>query len=216
MKRIASIFFLMILCGVSFVQAQEEGDEEPKNKFFQKDKLLPHFGFMFQLYFIDTVSFENPIPALPRPGFYSIGVGTYYAIGHKNDVVSYGLDLNLHAGMNISEIRKIDFVIQTPIFLMGRVGAGSTSYNQQRMGLGVGVGATYSFFSYSDRFTSQFRRHIVNPSVLVEGSFNSSGGPIIGRIMFSALPHKQMIDNPPSPAFQAKFGFLSFGLVYGF
>jgi len=211
MKKIIGFFFAMLILNVSFLHAQDDSQFEEKTPI--GDRFVPHFGFMYQLINVKT---EDDNLYAPEPIFYSLEIGTYYMIGHKNDVVSFGVDGNIHAGINFNILNSVNFVVQTPMFLMGRWGVGSTAYNQQRAGLGIGVGGTYTFMNYSDATVEKFKKGFLNPTVLVEGSIFARGGPIMGRIMFSVLPHTRELAPPFVQPYDGKFGFISFGLVYGF
>ncbi len=170
MKKITSILLLWICIGSSTLCAQS-------------DKLMPHFGFMYEIVNLDSGSLRDIYP------FYTLHLGTYYTLAHKNDFVSVGVDGSAHLGIQFFG-SSVNWFVQTPVFLMGRIGANSTYYNEQQLGIGLGIGATATYMNMKGFFDFQgrdipFRPLFLNPSVILEGTLNTRGGPVTGRIHFS-------------------------------
>ena len=170
MKKITCVLFLWTLLGSSTL-------------FAQSDKLMPHFGFMYEIVNLDSGSFRDIYP------FYTLSLGTYYTLAHKNDFVSVGVDAGANLGIQFFG-SSVNWFVQSPAFLMGRIGANSTYYNEQQIGFGAGIGATFTYMNMKGFFDFQnqdipFRPFFVNPSVVIEGTLNTRSGPVTGRIHFS-------------------------------
>lgn len=117
------------------------------------DNLDPYMGFTYELLQ------EKVLPDASGTNryFYNLQVGAYYTFFHRNDQVSVGVDPGLQVGIRplaTSTNFVVDYRINVPVYLMARAGAGATRYNTQKVGIGVGIGGDYTYFSQS-----------VNPSV---------------------------------------------------
>ena len=202
MKRI--IFAILIVLGLSVNQAEAQ----------LSDKLVPHLGFMYQV-----ANFENS-GVEDRTIFYTINLGTYYTLAHSNDVVSVGIDPSLQFGLNLVGNGYVNYIIQTPVFLMGRVGANSTAYNEQKIGAGLGIGGNYTYFS--QKLDTNTRRNVgfFSPSVVGEVTILSGGSPLTFRAHFSFVDTNSEMkfkrDNGGDSVQEASFGNFGFGLIYGF
>lgn len=167
MKNILAV--LLCVAGLCLQQAQAQ----------LSDKLVPHLGFMYEIVNLRNSSQRSDIS---RPS-YTFSIGTYYVLAHQNDVLSLGLDPSFNLGFNfVQNIQGsetgINLLLQAPVFLMGRLGALSTKYNQQKFGIGAGIGGSYIFLSegIADRRLFDFA-----PGVVVEVTFISRGGPMTVR-----------------------------------
>ncbi|MEM6764279.1 MAG: hypothetical protein AAF655_05130 [Bacteroidota bacterium] len=187
------------------------------------DKLVPHLGFMYEV-----VNLQGFVPSSTNPAFrddisrffYTFSVGTYYVLAHQNDVVSLGLDPSLNLGFNFEQNFQgtetgINLVVQAPVFLMGRLGALATKYNQQKFGIGAGIGGNYIFVSEGirDRRISGFA-----PSAVAEVTFLSRGGPLTIRGHFTIAPTEETyMDTSGSDDWRYnELVSWGVGLIYGF
>lgn len=189
MKKNIIITTFLVLASLSQLSAQVT------------DRLVPHFGYMFsQLIFKNPDFPENRTPV----SFNSLSIGTYYTLVQSKDIVSVGLDPNLHLGFNFSNTGQINFYSQLPLFVMGRLGANSTVYNTQKIGLGAGVGLMGTYLRLSGN-----NGLIMNPTAVIEGTLNSRGSNVTGRVMFSLADGR---------AFDGTFitSTLNLGVIYGF
>ncbi len=207
MKNILAV--LLCVAGLCLQQAQAQ----------LSDKLVPHLGFMYEV--IDLKQPQNPGVANLSRFFYTFSVGTYYVFAHQNDVLSFGLDPSLNLGFNFEQNFQgtetgINLVVQAPIFLMGRLGALATKYNQQKFGIGAGIGGNYIFFSEGirDRRFTGFA-----PSAVVEATILSRGGPLTVRGHFTIANPSATYQSTGSTGRDEEFNSLSawgVGLIYGF
>ncbi|MDB4286352.1 hypothetical protein N9933_03535 [bacterium] len=194
------------------------------------DKVVPHFGFMYE--FINLSEGDSvQDPFTDSQPFYTVHVGTYYALAHKNDVLSVGIDPSIQGGIRLNG-NGISWMLQAPIFLMGKVGANSTPYNEQKIGFALGVGANFTYVNINNRgsiidpfngetVSLDLKKFFYNPQVVIEGTVNSRGGPISGRIHFSLLQQVKegvVFSNGfvkyPFP--QVEYNNFGLGIIYGF
>ncbi len=199
MKKNIFVVALFMLASASQLSAQ------------MTDRLVPHFGYMYTLLTMENADFESaPFPL----GFNAISIGTYYTLAQTKDIVSVGLDPNLNFGLNFSNTGNVNWYLQAPIFVMGRLGANSTSYNTQNIGLGAGLGMITSYMSFKGGPVN-VKELYSNPAAVIEGTVNSRGSNITGRIMFSLAPAKGTGD---LFAIDGNFRTRIFGvgLIYGF
>lgn len=201
------IFVLLLLCvgiGPASLQAQ------------LADKLVPHLGFMWEVATYDNGGCLND----QRTSFYTLSLGAYYTLAHTdNDVASVGFDPNVNFGINLVGNGYISYVIQAPVFVMGRLGANATTYNQQKIGIGAGLGLNYTYFS--QKITTNTRRiaGFAVPAAVVEVTILSGGAPLTGRIHFNlgqtSSDIKCRFDSGGEDLTNTSFGNFGFGLIYG-
>ncbi|MEM6348071.1 MAG: hypothetical protein AAF927_29545 [Bacteroidota bacterium] len=187
------------------------------------DHLLPHMGFMRETISLAPESSTIPInyDALP---YNALHIGTYYAIGHINDVFSYGVDGSLQFGVFPQVINgelKLDGIVQTPVYAMVRLGANSTPYNTQRLGIAAGIGGVYSFMSFRTSATQKLRADFFIPDAVFEVTFMSGGNPLTGRLhigLNDAVFNRQIVNEAGDVLADDPFFFrgLGWGLIYGF
>lgn len=209
-KKSLLLAFLLLAASTQVLQAQI------------LDRFVPHAGFSYAIAYIEDVDSAANIGSY-SPGYYTFSGGTYFTLGHHNDWLSHGVDLNGNFGINFANINNntlINLFIQPQLYYMGRIGAASTSYNQQKVGLGLGVGGVYTYLSVVQALSDdQFKIGFVNPSALVEVNINTRGTPISARAYFSPIRAEREIDSPPlvfPPTYRVSLGHLGFSLLYGF
>lgn len=204
MKKIASIFFLLTLI-IGQMSAQI------------MDKLQFKGGLMYEF-----VTFEQSIDS-SYSNFYTPAtvpyvnflLDAYYAIAHKNDIVSVGVDAGFQGGLYIRQ-QGIAYQIQVPAYIMGRLGAGSTTYNQQKFGLGLGVGVQNTFLKDIFNVGTSYqvvKTVLVIPSALAEVTFGGNQR-LTGRLHVPLLPMKKQLKDVNNGYFRmSNFGL---GLIYAF
>lgn len=157
-----------------------------------------------------TLSSPQPVP------YVNLYIGGYYAIAHKNDIISIGVDAGLQGGLYI---RRTGFAyqIQIPAYLMGRIGAGATTYNQQKVGLGVGIGLQNTYLKDIFEVTNADYRTVKTalfiPSAVVDVVIGGQRN-LIGRLHLPLLPAKKQFETLNNGYYKmSNFGF---GLLYRF
>jgi fluoride ion exporter CrcB/FEX len=193
------------------------------------DKLVPHFGFMYEFTNGSYTTISGAEERFNLRNYYVLNVGTYYLLAQKNDIVSVGVEPNLQLGISPAPIQgrlRLGYVVQTPVYAMARVGAGSTPYNQQRLGLAVGIGGNFTTFSYYGAVGQSFyndKGNFLAPGAVVEVTINSRGNPLVLRAHASLAQSdinftRYDIDGEPfisQPTIE-QAGYLGFGIVYTF
>lgn len=182
------------------------------------DKLVPHTGFMYEI-----ISLQDPrgigVPEFNR-AYYTINLGTYYALAHKNDIVSVGVDAGVNFGINFPFTQQrgtvVTVVTQVPVFAMARLGALSTKYNQQPLGLGVGIGGVYTFFNDVNNYITgdKIRADFVVPAVLAELTLKTRGNTITVRGHFNLLTSNSLLKGDNRPDLEYNMGNWGVGLIY--
>ena len=210
MQRFGITIFLLLTLGSTQVRAQ------------LSDKMVPHFGFMLERSY--ATDLENILGDLDW-NFSTLNIGTYIALAHHKDIVSVGVDPNLHVGLSLPRGPQAGFnlLVKTPVYAMARLGAGATPYNQQNFGIGVGGGLDFQTLW----ITGDNRRiSVATPTVILEATLVSRGSPLTGRFHFSPVDTQALFrytgDDPGgNNGFNNNFSYrfdtvLGFGLVYGF
>lgn len=187
------------------------------------DRLVPHSGFMREFITGTPASGGNGTPF----SYYNLNLGSYYVLGHVNDVFSYGFDVNTQFGIlpfvAANGKLKTNFVIQTPVYAMVRVGANATPYNTQRVGVSLGIGGSFNHISeFTNVNASQrFKTGYIIPDAVAEITFMSRGNPITGRLHVSiadANTNVRTLDDSGNVLTESNFLFsgVGWGLIYGF
>ncbi|MDB4286353.1 hypothetical protein N9933_03540 [bacterium] len=209
MKRII-IFALTAAMAISAAQAQFT------------DKLVPHFGYMYTMVTMDGTNLEEGASA--NYSFNTLGLGTYYTIKHHNDWASFGIDPSINLGLNLSNgSGQINWFTQGSLFFMGRLGANSTKYNTQKIGIGAGIGGVASYLDQKAlNGAIDMESFFLNPAAVGEITLNMRGSTLTGRVQLSLSPAVKEGDlvtqdgNFLLQNREAKFGTIGLGLIYGF
>lgn len=201
MKKI----LLACLIGLGFSQSQAQIG----------DKLVPHMGFMYQL-----VTLQDTFASAAESNlfYYTFNLGTYYTIAHANDIASVGVDASVNFGFNFVNTfsgTRINIFTQTPVFLMGRVGALSTAYNQQKVGFGAGIGGHFTYFS--DK-ANQIKSDFINPAAMAEVTILSRSGTLTVRGQMALFKTEDVLKSTETKQeiSTLNFGTWGIGLIYGF
>ncbi|RMG23174.1 MAG: hypothetical protein D6730_15005 [Bacteroidetes bacterium] len=183
-----------------------------------KDKLVPHAGFMYEFVTISTIPIPGSDAVQTVRSFYTLNLGGYYTLLHKNDVLSLGIEPNVNLGFDLFQLQNkiaFDYMVQAPVFIMGRLGANATPYNQQRWGVGVGIGGTYTLFSQQVTLTNRNKAQFFTPQAMAQltigGGHNSS---FTIRAHFSLKPIQGMLKNTAGSDSRVNFSNLGLGLIY--
>lgn len=182
------------------------------------DKATFHGGLTYQ--FISMTPQGSPSPW--RIPFYGLSLGMNYTLLHSNDQVSLGINPNMNFSFVFSSTFGTSLLAQAPVFLLARLGAGCTPYNEQKVGIGAGIGANYSFMLHRQNFVDQsgnfysvqLKEGWVNPSAVVELAIRSRFSSYLFRFNWSLLrPTRELEDINNLPA---SFGAAGLSIVYTF
>lgn len=160
-------------------------------------------GFMYEFYNLvptDTLyaDYLNSTGGPVVLGYYNLMLGGYLPLAHKKDIISAGVESGLQFGINFRG--GINYQVQIPLYAMARLGAGSTVYNQQRVGVGVGIGGQFSYLRESLSFSGADIKAknitVFNPSALIDLTI---GNGLIARLHVPLLPVKVRIPAADAP-----------------
>lgn len=233
MKKIGISFLLLLGIFGQNLMAQAE-----QTGFNLADRLVPHVGLMQMIPF-QTVSdqggpeiIEDIFANRRVVQFANLHVGAYMTLFHRKDFVSVGLDNSIQVGVNPNFANNglpATYNIQVPIIAMARMGSGATPYNQQRFGIGAGIGASINHMKFTmfrpnenpsvDDLAVIRTTTFVTPTAIVEVSY----GSLIGRLHLGLAPVNTRVTdevvgfNPPIiEEGEAVHGMFGFGLIYRF
>ncbi len=151
--------------------------------------------------------------------YYGLNAGMDYVLLHSNDVVSLGINPNATVCVQFDGYNGLGFLGQAPVYLLARAGAGATPYNEQKFGIGAGIGVNNSYLSQnlSDNSGARVRISQVffNPSALAEISINARNWNYIFRLNWSL--YKPTYDiRVGVDRFPFQYGTAGFGILYNF
>ena len=185
------------------------------------DRMVPHSGVMYEIVTFETT--QNTPPVTFNRGYYTFNLGSYFMLAHVNDVASVGIDGSVNFGINFPTTGRgtvVTFVAQTPVFAMGRVGTNATSYNEQGIGAGAGIGLNYTYFNdiADPNSGNKFRSGFVVPAAVAEVSLRSRGSALTvrGHISLASIRSNVRYTNPNFPDSSFKLGNWGVGLISSF
>jgi hypothetical protein len=180
-----------------------------------KDKATFYGGFSYNVVTLTQLNTTG------RTSFFYYGLsgGMDYVLLHSNDVVSLGINPNASASVQFDAFNGFSFLGQVPIYLLARAGAGATPYNEQKFGIGAGIGVNSSYMSQRTQDSGggrvKINQNFFNPSAVAEASINTRNMNYIFRLNWSLYKptHDIRLGTTRVP-FQ--FGTAAFGILYNF
>ncbi len=189
------------------------------------DKIVPHLGFMWEFFQVQEAD-NSRYGEVVIPSYYTFCLGGYYYFAHRNDVMSVGVDATAQVGLNfISPANqfRVNFLGQLPVYLTARLGALSTPYNTQPVGISLGVGGGFNYINTITNTTfglTNVTGLFVIPQAMLQLTFRGRGSYFTGRIHAPLLPVQTSLNFPNaagtdtrSPYDVSNFGI---GVIYGF
>jgi hypothetical protein len=138
----------LLLCSIPHsVQAQLRQDKTKDTKLVAqrqglfdnwRDRISWHSGFMLEFFNLEQPSGQAAFQT--APSMYGINLGATYVLTQSADWLSVVADAGLQGAFSYSNLFGGSYMIQAPIFIMGKIGAGTTKFNQMPLGAGVGLG----------------------------------------------------------------------------
>jgi hypothetical protein len=196
------LLFLVLLFAVNFGVAQS-------------DKINFHAGFSYE--FVTLKVKDNVSDAL-YPGYAGITAGLHYQLMQSNDVFALTVNPNATFAFTYSSYYGMNLIAQVPVYLMVRAGANATRYNEQKLGVGLGVGGVFNYIRQgvlTTRGSEILDLPFVQPNVMTEATFSNNGRIYTLRVHWNmvATEEKITLSGDRIPVLMSNFGF---GLVYGF
>lgn len=200
--------YFLIITGALLIGQVGKGQLADKATFFG--------GFTYQIVSMTPQGQPNPW----QNYFYGLSLGMNYVIAHSNDQVSLGVNPNFNFSFLFSNISGTSLLAQGPVFLLARFGAGATPYNEQKFGIGAGIGANYSYMLHRTFFTDpsgvqslEVSQGFLNPSAVVEIGFKSRFSDYLFRFNWSLAKPTHELGLQKIPF---RMGSAGLGILYTF
>ncbi len=164
MKKILLLIFICI----SVITLAQDFKNNQKTTSEKLDKFQIVAGLTYDFITIDYKDLGVSM-FQTTPSFASFRIGTNYVLFSSEDWIS--LSANALPGFSVSFTRTPTFLFQAPVYLLGRIGTGSTRFNNSKVGIGVGVGGNFTYLSlpYSNQtFSDKISQSYVAPSAMAE------------------------------------------------
>ena len=186
------LFFLIFIaaCATQFAQAQgthtsktPSATQKPTSKF--ENNLLPFIAIQYEFV---TVQFKFPRQSFFDNGYipslWGFSGGVSYTLVHSNDMFSVCPQAAIAGNIQIVPNSGIAYLVQVPVSIMGRIGAGATPFNSQRFGLAIGAGINTGYLNYPFRYqdattnnvyNSKLSSLLITPQILFEVLWRTGG-----------------------------------------
>lgn len=179
----------------------------------QSDKFMWDAGFTYQ-FLREESSYPATSPAVDVNllSFYGLTGGMNYVVWHSNDKVS--LLANPGALVSVSLYGGgLSLFLQAPSYMALHVGAGSTPFNEQKFGVGAGLGVVPSYVYYKTfGFPSQqYKTTMLNPGAMGEITIQGRASLYKIRANWSLSKSARDIDN-----LHLSYSTFGFGILYVF
>ena len=158
-------------------------------------------------------------PSVQLSAHYGAGIGMDYVLMHSNDQVSLGINPNINLCFQFSNLYGISFLGTAPVYMLARLGAGSTPYNEQKFGIGAGIGGSYSYIatSYAGGGSSGvFKTGFFNPGAVVELQFNTRVTNYLFRFNWSLLKPVREVELGVNQTFPFNLGVTGVAIYTSF
>ncbi len=154
------------------------------------DKIHPFFGVSLDL--IDIRFLGQSLFTYPAK-FWGIGGGVHYVYYRdENDFFSVGPAVQASGAFQFLGSFGSNWMLQVPVYGFARIGAAATSYNQQRLGAGIGLGLRFTTFQTlytTGSYVGKLRQTFVNPTAIFDLTFNlRRTNPTTVRFYMDILP----------------------------
>ena len=205
------IGLLLAACCFLFVQGRSQ----------LADKATFFGGFTYQI--VSMTPQGSPSPW--RFPFYGLSLGMDYVLLHSNDQFSLGVNPNGNFSFIFSSAFGTSLLAQAPVFLLARAGSGATPYNDQKVGVGAGIGANYTYMLHTTPVydnlgtylgSLRVREGFLAPSAIVELAIKSRFSNYLFRFNWTLMrPTKEVEDLGTSPI-PFRFGAAGLSILYTF
>ena len=184
------------------------------------DKATFFGGFNYQ--FVSITPQGSPSP--DRLPFYGIGGGMNYTLAHSDDQCSLGLNPNANFSFAWSNVFGISALANAPVYVLARYGSNATPYNEQKFGIGAGIGASYTYMYLRQPFIDQFGNRAnftlaqgwINPTAIVELNFKTRFSDYMFRFQWSLAQPTHEIEDLNGVGYPYSFGVAGLSIFYTF
>lgn len=178
------------------------------------DKAKFFGGMTYQFIGITPVGAPSPTYS----SLYGLGIGMDYVLLHSNDAVSLGINPNANVCLQFSSYYGLSVFANAPLYLLARVGSGATPFNEQKFGIGAGIGGSYSYLLTTVNAggsNSLFKTGFLNPGAIVEMSIKARSSNYLLRFNWSLSRPTRLVE-VGSQTFPVRMGVLGIGIFYNF
>jgi hypothetical protein len=195
-KKTTAVLALLLLLVI-----QVQGQIAEKANFFG--------GISYQF-----VGLTAPNATVANPMFYvyGLGAGMDYVLAHSNDVISLGINPNANLCFQLSNYYGLNLLASVPTYMLARVGAGATPFNEQKFGIGAGIGGSGSYFLSSIGINTLF----FNPGAVVEMSLRTRGSNYLFRFNWSLMKPTSNVDFGGATPVPYRVGLTGISIFYTF
>lgn len=174
------------------------------------DKATFHGGFTYQFV---TLTPQGTTDKTRWP-FYGLSLGMNYVLAHSNDQASLGINPNGNFSFIFSSFSGTSLLLQGPVFLTARLGSGATPYNEQKVGIGAGIGGNFTYMLNTNGNGGRLRQSWVNPSAMAELALRTRFSNYLFRVNWSLMsPTIEVADLNDLPV---QFGNWGISILYNF
>lgn len=202
LRCIAFIVGFVALAGTAQLQAQSFGARTQFNSGISLEFL--------QVSGATGGQFFNPDPLL-----YGINGGMNYVLTQSNDIFSLSLDVNVGFSFSYNNFLGSTVLLQFPGYLMAKVGATATKYNESLFGFGLGLGGKpmyvnipYEGFGFQ---IYKLKQWLVLPTACAQLSLNTNSSTYTLRGHVSLSPYRG--DPPPDNPFGPALDYQNYGIA---
>lgn len=165
-------------------------------------------GITYQ--FIGFTAQGSPVPTyIP---IYGLGLGMGYILAHSNDVVSLGINPNVNLCFQLGSYTGLSLLGSTSAYMLARAGSGATPFNEQKIGIGAGIGGSASYFTT----TGGPRTFFFNPGAVAELSLRLRGTNYLFRVNWSLLRPEYNLDFGAGAPVPYRIGLTGVSIFYTF
>ena len=165
--KICCLGLFLLLWDVPVVEAQPDDE-----------RIQYYAGVSFEYIDVYSRSTNEPFAGL---SFTCFNLGGHYQVVHTRDRAALTVNPNAMMGFILSNFAGA-IMFELPVFLMGRIGANCTRFNENRFGIGLGVGPKFTYFGAQVRDVSgglfSVRQNFVAPAAALELNFGSRSGSV--------------------------------------
>lgn len=154
--------------------------------------------------------------------FPGVFVGGEYNLSHTDDFTALAIDAGVKFNFNYSSGYGTQLFLQVPVYLVGKIGAKATKYNDQLFGAAVGIGGafTHANIPYSIDNAAGFAVFRLKPAwfapmAMAQLTLNLQGQSytLRGHVMLSEYSNTENVGGFPAVLNYQNFGV---GLIYNF
>ncbi len=180
----------------------------------QNGKMMWDAGFTYQFLSEESVyPAAGPTSSVNIAPFYGLTGGLNYVVWHSNDKISVLANPGVLVSVRLSG-QGMSLFAQAPTYMALHVGAGSTPFNEQRVGLGAGIGVVPGYLYYKTFGFPSYQAGVamVNPGAMADLTILGRNTVYKVRVNWSLAKSRwQDID-----ALQVRYSTFGLGILYVF